>query len=169
MSEGAKFSLAELGEIDVAQVDELRFENLPKMTGIFEIKDCKIEVIGKDDKPAIVVVAKPTEIHAVLDEAYKTDEEKKKLLEKEHREAFFVKDREDVGRFKAFCVDTGQVDFPSKEDAAKSGVVIKLGQLTEAVKGLKFPGKIEHQPNKNDPNIVYARLRPIVQKPEGKK
>lgn len=163
------FTLAELGEIDVTQVDELRFEVLPIMTALWEVKDCKKEVMGKDDKVAIVVVAKPYEIHQVLDEAYKTPEDQAKLLEKEHREAFFIKEREDVGRFKAFCVDTGQIEFPSKEDAQKSGTKITLDQLIDATKGLRFPGKIEHRPRKDDPSKVNANLRPIPPKKEAKK
>lgn len=162
-------TLAELAEIDVAQVDEIRFEVLPKMVGEWEITDCKAEALGKDDKTAIVIVAKPISIVQVLDDNYKTEEDKSKLLEKEHREAFFIKDADDVGRFKAFCVDTGQVDMPTKEEAKASGVRIPVSQLMEAIKGVRFPGKIEHRPRKDDPDKVNANLRPIVTKPADKK
>ena len=159
-TDGPKFSLAELAEIDVTQVDEIRFEILPKMTAIWKVVDCKLEAIGKDEKPAIQVTCQPTAVIAVVDEAYKDQETWPKLLEKKHNENFFVKEAEDVGRFKAFAIDLG-IGIPGKD----AGEKIPLATLMEAVKSIQeFPGRIDHRPSKKDPTMINANLRPIVEK-----
>lgn len=157
-----KVSLTDLADIDIVQVDEIRFEVLPQISGSWKVKECKIEAIGKDEKAAIIVIAQPIDIVAVVEEEYKDEEKRAKLLDKEHREAFFVNEAEDVGRFKAFIVDAG-VTLPDRQ----SGEQIKLGSLCNEIVGMEFPGKIVHRFDKT--NTLRGNLRPIVTKPEAKK
>lgn len=152
-----KVSLTDLADIDIVQIDEIRFEVLPQISGMWKVKECKIEAVGKDEKAAIIVIAQPIEIVAVVEEEYKDEEKRTKLLEKEHREAFFISEEEDVGRFKAFIVDAG-VTLPDKQ----SGERIKLGILCNEVQGMEFPGKIAHRFDKT--NTLRGNLRPIVTK-----
>lgn len=154
-SEEKMISLAELGNLDVNQVAELRFENLPQMAGEFEIVDAGMELFA--EKPAIWIESAVRVIHSVLDEEVQNNPEKiADLMTKKHREVFFPKEPKDVGRFKAWIIDAG---------VTISGPAL-LPELLSALKKshLRYPGKIVHQKDKNDPEKFYAKMHPTPMK-----
>lgn len=147
---GPAITLADIAGVDINTVQELRFENLPIMLGQFEVKDSKLEVLGNKQQPAITVECEVLLVESVTG----VTEPKESFVGKKHRESFFIKKAEDIGRFKAFVVDAGvQITGPTP-----------LPILLDAIKGMRFPGKIRHQSDPNDKDIKYAHLMPVAPK-----
>jgi hypothetical protein len=143
-------SLADLANVDVSSVKEIRAEPLPQMVGVFQVKEAKIEALGDDSKPAIVIKNEVVAVESVLNNEKKPED----LMGKVHNETFFVKEAEDVGRFKAFCVDAG-IGFEGPAP---------LNALLSQMVGMQYPGRITHRKDKNDPDRIYSNVRPIVKK-----
>lgn len=150
MNEG--FSLADLADIDVSEIEEVRFSTLPAGAYAFEVIEAGLAEDEKDGNRRFKanVELKVAEVKAVLEQGV----DKESLVGKTHSERFFVdpsKPEEDVkkaiGRIRAFVTDVGM---------ESTG---KLGDIVANLKGHIFTGKIVKQKNKDDPSIEYARLR----------
>lgn len=145
-------SLADLADLDVSDVEELRFENLPAGVYDFEVLDAKLEEgTNKDGDKRFTAIFefKVLECKAVI----KPGVDRESLKDKKHTEKFYLepsKPAEDtaktIGRIRAFVTDMGC------ESAGK------LGAIVGDTKGHIFSGKIKDQPDKDDKSIVYARM-----------
>jgi len=145
-TEMQKFSLGDLLTIDMNDVEELRFENLPMMTAVFQITKLAFETIGKDSNPGIVMEAEVVEVQNVLGYDGKPED----LVGKKQREAWVVQPGEKgidaIRRFKAYAIDLGLIDPDDKAGAKPLPAILESGL------GLRFAGKIVHRVNKNDPD-----------------
>lgn len=147
------FSLADLADLDVSEIAEIRFEQLPAGVYEFEIGDAKLEEgVDKDGAKRFNALfpMKVLAVKAVLEPGV----DKESLEGKLHTEKFFInpgKPQEEVekaiGRIRAFVSDTGQ---------NSAG---KLGAIVENSKGHVFTGKIVKQVDKEDKSVSYARLK----------
>lgn len=148
-----EFSLADLADIDVSEIQEIRFEQLPAGVYLFEVIDSSLtEGTDKDGAKRFSAdfQMQVVEVKAIITPGV----DKEGLVGKKHGEKFFIspgKTQEEVakaiGRIRAFVTDIGQ-------DSAG-----KLGDIVANTKGHRFTGKIKHQTDKEDKSIVYARLQ----------
>lgn len=152
LNETEEFSLADFADLDVSEIEEVRFVDLP--AGVFEfiVSDSGIEEDEKDGERRFKVNVELTieEVKAVLDS--KVDKEL--LVGKKHTERFFIKpgaEQEEVlkaiGRVRAFITDIGG------ESAGK------LGDIVTNIKGHQFRGQIIKQKDRHDKSREYARLK----------
>lgn len=155
-----QLTLADIAGIDLNTVKELRFEVLPKIQGIFEVTECKLEMSNPftDNKgvnypngtPVINADCTVREIENIIGE----DRPKEEFIGKVQKQSWMIKEVEELGRFKAFCVDAGVQFDPNAAIAVK--------ELVDGVKGLQFPGQIKHRPDKQDPEVKRASVVPTV-------
>lgn len=147
------FSLADLADLDVSDIKEIRFETLPQGSYEFEIGNADLEE-GTDKDGAkrfnAIFPCKIVEVLAVLEPGVDKDS----LIDKVQTEKFFInpgvtqdKIEEAIGRIRAFVSDTGN---PSDG---------KLLPMIKNTKGNRFKAKISHQKDKDDKSIVYARIK----------
>jgi len=159
-------SMAELTGLKWDGLKERRgFEKLPQMTGTFRLIECgsteepthetcighfdfKCQVVGVDD---LVPDAGDHRTKAEIAGELVSSESM-------HTESFWAmkaapKDASE--RAKAFLVDAG-VQVPPGDHPL--GFVMELAKQQQ----LMFPGKIEHRPNKKDPQNPYAGLTVIA-------
>lgn len=154
MSDMEDFSLAQLADIDVSGVEEVRFELLPQGVYVFEVVESDMhEGTNKDgDKRFSAEVSlKIIEVKSILDPGHP---DKDAFVGKTQTEKLFInpgdeekKVMEAIGRVKAFVVDAG--------GEWGSGIISNVQNL----KGLTFTGKIVHQTDKLDKSIKYSRLK----------
>lgn len=146
------FSLADLADIDVSNIEEVRFVNLPAGTYDFEVNRSEFAEDTKDGERRfkIEVELKILECRASLE----PNVDRESLQGRLHTERFFIKpsDSEEdiakaIGRVRAFVTDVGM-------DSAG-----KLGDIVGNLKGHTFSAKIVKQKDKTDPSIEYARLK----------
>jgi hypothetical protein len=146
------FSLADLADIDLDGIEEVRYENLPKGTYEFEITKATLTTDAKDGEARYKAEFEITvvEMLSSLEPGVDLEAQAKKTL----TERFFIYPKRSeeeagkaIGRIKAFLADTG---------ANTSG---KIGALVADSKGTQFRGRIDHKPDRTDPNTVYARLK----------
>lgn len=150
--EDAAFSLADLAEIDLEGIEEVRYENLPK--GVYEWEVSKADLVSDSKDGEIRYKAefelKVVEMLSSLEPGTNLDAQAGRT----HTERFFIYPKRSeeeagkaIGRIKAFVSDIG---------AESQG---KLGDVVKDSKGTNFRARIEHKPDRNDPSTVYARLR----------
>ena len=148
----AAFSLADLAEIDLEGIEEVRYENMPK--GVYEFEVTKADLVS-DSKDGEVRYKCEVELTVVeMLSAIEPGTNLEAQAGKKHTERFFIypkRTQEEaakaIGRIKAFIGDIG---------ADTNG---KLGDIVKDAKGTQFRGRMEHKPDRNDPSTVYARLR----------
>lgn len=152
------FSLADLADIDLEGIEEVRFEDFPKGVYEFEVSTADLASDAKDGEPRykIEFTLKVLEMLSSIEPGVDLE----KWKDKTHTERFFVypkRPEEDaakaIGRVKAFLIDMG-LDLV-KDEAGKT----KLGDSVRNAKGHSFRARIERQQDRNDPNRSYARLR----------
>jgi hypothetical protein len=146
-------SLADLMDLDVSDIAEVRYESIPAGSYVFEITNADFSELVKDDGKRFVaeVEMKILEVKAVLEPGV----DKESLVGKTHREKMFVNPGAEqdkiaaaIGRIRAFVSDVGM---------DSSG---KLGDIVKNLKGHTFgPAKIVKQKDKDDKSIEYARLK----------
>jgi hypothetical protein len=148
----AGFSLADLADIDVSGIEEVRFSTIPAGAYGFEVIEADL---GEDEKDGdrrfyAKFDLKIVEVKTVID----PNADKEGLMGKLHTERFFVtpsQPEEDVkkaiGRIRAFVTDIGM-------DSAG-----QLGAIVRGAKGHVFVGKIVKQKDKDDKTVEYSRLR----------
>lgn len=145
----ADFSLADLADLDVSDIKEIRFETLPQGIFDFVVKNPKLdEGTDKDQNRIFIFTADCVieEVVTVLDSGV----DKESLPGKSYgqRQNIDPSDAETgIGRIRAFGTDIG-IDSTGK-----------LGEVVNRMDGQRFRAKIVHQKDKQDPSIVYARLR----------
>lgn len=156
----SQLTLADIAGIDLNTVKEMRFEVLPKIQGIFEVTECVLKMSNPftDNKgvnypngtPVIEADCKVVEIENIIAD----DRPKEDFIGKVQKQSWMIKEIEEIGRFKAFCVDAGVAFNPEAK--------IELKALIDGVKGLQFPGQIKHRPDKHDPDTIRASVAPTV-------
>lgn len=146
------WSLADLADVDVTDIEEVRFVDLPAGVFDWEITEADLAEDEKDGERRFKaeVSLKILEVKAVLE----PNVDKEALVNKVHTERFFIypgKSEDEVkkaiGRIRAFVTDVG---MDSKG---------KLGDIVRNLKGHTFTGKIVKQTDKVDKTRSYARLR----------
>ena len=152
------FSLADLADLDLAGIEEVRFENLPKGTYDWEVTEAKLDSDSVDGEPRYKIQfdLKILEMLSSLEPGVELE----KWAGKSHTERFFVypkRSEEDaakaIGRVKAFLVDIG-LDLVIGPDGK-----MKFGDSVREAKGHTFRARIERQKDRNDPTREFARLR----------
>lgn len=146
------YSLADLADIDISEIEEVRFVSIPAGVYEFEVGDADLEEDEKDGirRFKISFPNKIVEVKSCLD----TKVEKESLVGLEIVERFFIdpsKSEQDVakafGRVKAFIKDIG---------CDASG---KLGDAVRNTKGTVFRSQVTLQADKNDKTKKYPRLK----------
>lgn len=154
-SEG--FSLAQLADLDISGIDEIRFEQLPMGSYEFNTEEATYGDDEKDGEPRIKVefAFKILEVKSVLEPGV----DKESLVGKTHTERFFIKPAEEakevatqIGRIRAFITDIG---------GNSEG---KFGEVIANMKGHTFVSKITKRKDKNDSSVSYSRLSPDPKK-----
>jgi hypothetical protein len=147
--ESMNFSLADIAELDVSEVAEIRFESLPAGIYVFKITSAALdETTNRDNEQRFVAKfgLEIVEVKAVT----KKDIDRDSLLGKTHNETLYIvpeKAPEGIGRIRAFLADMG---------APNEG---KLKPIIEDSVGTIFTGKIVEQKDKDDKSKIYARLK----------
>lgn len=146
------FSLAELADLDVSDIEEVRYVAIPQGSYDFEIVNADFMEDTKDGETRFKaeVELKIIEAKAILEPGHNPDD----FVGKAHTERFFIKPADEqekvlaaIGRIRAFVTDVG---MDSKG---------KLGDIVRNLKGHTFSAKIVNQRNKDDPSNPYKRLK----------
>ena len=152
VSDGA-FSLADLADLDVSDISEIRFEVLP--AGVYEWEVTDADLLEDTDKDGAKrfraeVTLQIIGVKAVLEAGV----DKESLVGKKHTEKQYInpgKPQDEVakqiGRVRAMVSDMG-MDSTGK-----------LGDIVRNLKGHRFDSKLVNQKDKTDPSVVYARLK----------
>ena len=152
MSDLDTMSLADLADIDVSGIEEVRFETLPLGIYVFEITEADMHegTNSEGDKRFHAeVTMKIIEVKTVLEPGVDKDAQ----VGRTYTEKLFLTPGDEkekvmkaMGRIKAFVVDCG--------GEWQAGIIDNVRNL----KGLTFTGKIKHRSDKEDKSIKYARL-----------
>jgi len=139
----SQVSLADIAGIDMTDVKEVRFENLPIGSYEFKSEPGELSSIGEgeDAKALIRFPLIVTAVYAVsegVDAAI--------IVGKKHSQGFQIKTMEDLGRAKAFLVDAG---FKGTG---------QLQELLTAFEGHVFRANIKHTRDKNDKDRIFANI-----------
>ena len=146
------FSLADLADIDVSDIEEIRFVAIPAGVYDFEITKADLAEDEKDGERRFKaeIEMKIVEAHAVLE----PNVDRESLAGKLHTERYFIKPaaaQEEVlkaiGRIRAFVSDVGM-------DSAG-----KLGDIVRNLKGHTFKAQLTKRKDKNDPSREYSSLK----------
>lgn len=149
---GQDVTMAQLGDIDMAGVDAVRFENLPQGCYVFEtIKASRGTMDVVDKKTQETITRAVINIDLVVAECrallkMTSDVDLEDFKGKTHTEMFFLGDATGVGRFKAYM-----------EDSKFTGTG-KLDEVLAAMKGHAFVANIIHKKNAKDPDNPYANI-----------
>ena len=147
------FSLADLIDLDVSDIAEVRFSTLSP--GVYEFEIIESGLLEDTDTDGnrrfkAEVTMKVVGVKAVLEAGV----DKESLIDKLHTERMFIKPLDpqadvlkQVGRIRAFVADVG---MDSKG---------KLGDIVANLKGHTFTTTVTAQPDKNDKSRTYARLK----------
>ena len=147
--ETTEFSLADLCDLDVSEIEEIRFEQ--RAAGIYDFKCVSSnleEGKNSDDEKQFYWEGKfeVVEMISSLESGVKPEDEKGKVHQE--RKTIDPTDPETgIGRIRAFVTDLG---FDSRG---------KLGPVVKQIEGHIFRAKIVKRPNKKDPSITYANLQ----------
>lgn len=141
---GAEASLADIANLNMDDIAEVRFEAFPRGGYAFKGLTGKIETVGSgDDKKA--VIAFESECFEVYGEPDGVSAES--VIGKKHREVFFLSGDsavDNLGRAKAYMSDTG---FTGKGT---------LQEMLDAWAGTMFKATVKHRKDKNDEDRIYA-------------
>lgn len=151
--DGGAFSLADLADLEVSEVAEIRFENLPAGAYGFRVIEADLdEKENKDGDNRVMAVFKfeVVEVNAVIRKGV----DREGLVGKTHTEKLFIvpdegekKVLEGIGRIRAFVWDLG---------CDNKG---KLGDIVRGTVDHMFSAKIAERPNPNDRTQPYAQLK----------
>ena len=152
---GGGFSLADLAELDVSDIEEVRASTLPQGAYVFEVKDIAVEEgVDKDNlsRATVTINIKVAEVMMLVDPKLRDTQDA--LVGRQHTERFYLpfeKGQEElgtaIGRVRAFATDIG---------LDSSG---KWPDLIERFRGHVFKGRVTHQRNPNDASSPYTRLK----------
>jgi hypothetical protein len=144
MSEG-QLSLAEIAGVNLDDVEEFRFENLPVGAYTFQVVEAGLDEVGSNGKLAAIFKTKVLETHGLV--GLPDGEDESNYVGKDHRETFFVSEAQDIGRIKAFLKDIG---------LESSGVT--LGDAVASAESHVFSGRIKHRTSPQDKSVKYANI-----------
>lgn len=147
----AGFSLADLADIDVSAIEEVRFTALA--AGVYDFEVTKAD-LAEDEKDGLRRFKAEFELKVVeCLSIMEPNIEKESMVGKLQTERFFIipsktedEVKASIGRVRAFITDIGQ-------DSAGT-----LGVIVRNAKGHTFRAKIRNAPNKDDPSRPYRRL-----------
>lgn len=151
-----EFSLADLAQLDVSEIAEVRYESLPAGLYTFRGIEAKFEdTTNANDERRLVLTAKfeVVECQSCVERGV----DKEELIGKKHTEKFYivpVKAAEGIGLIRAFLADVG---LPN--EGPLGGVEGVDPGLVDNLVDHEFTGKIIKQPRKGDPSTKDARLR----------
>ncbi len=154
-----EFSLAALADLDVSEIEEVRFVDLPAGVYEFEVVEGTMEEAEFDGVTVarIIIKTKIVEVKSCLDSKVDKDT----LVGREHAQKFTVdptKNQEEIlkviGRVRAFISDIG---LDSKG---------KLGDIVANTKGHTFRAQIIKRKDRNDPSREFAQFK-LDPKPRG--
>lgn len=149
------FSLADLADLDVSDIEEVRFTNLP--AGIFgwEIKESELKEYEKDGdtKYKAEIELEVIEVKAIVPTPGEEKPTPESLIGKRHIERLVVDPaappeevQKALGRIRAWVSDVGM---------DSSG---KLGEIVKNLKGHTFVAKGSRRPDKIDKTQSWFRL-----------
>lgn len=141
--EGASLSLADIAGINMDEVEENRGGAFP--AGIFdlEVTAAPLGEVGSTAKyPCVQGEFKVLNVEALDD----LSKDPKSLEGSTYTETFIIGSAENLGSVKAMVADSG---------VKASG---KLAEVLEAWVGARIRVKIRHKKNKDDPDMVNARI-----------
>jgi hypothetical protein len=147
--EDSGVSLADLSDLDVSEVQEIRFDTLPAGSYHLEVKKAELtEGTNRDDEKRFIAEFKfeVLECFAVIDK----NVDKDSLVGRGHTEKLYIvpaKAEEGIGLIRAFVFDMG---------CDNDG---KLGAIIENTVAHRFNTRITHRSDPNDKTIVYARIK----------
>jgi hypothetical protein len=154
VDESLDFSLADLMDMDVSDIEEMRFETIPMGIYTWEVTAAGLsETTNSDDEKRFVAETtyKILEVHQVA----KGGVDRESLVGKTQTEKEFInpaadkqKIAEAIGRIRARIADIGCNNEGS------------LGAIMEGTIGHQFKSKLIHQKDRNDSSKVYARIKP---------
>lgn len=149
MSEAtAAFSLADLADLDVSGIDEIRFENLPGGIYDFIIRSPGIEEGTNKEQERIFYFECKCEVEECLALIEGGDlESMKGKVHNQRQNIEPAEPEKGIGRIRAFVSDVGL-------DSAG-----KLGDIVASLKDHRFRCKVVNVPDSTDKSIKYARLR----------
>lgn len=155
----ADFSLADFANLDVSEIKEVRFEQIPQGVYEFEVTAADMaEGSNRDGDKRFIseVTVKILDVKSLIDTRDEDGKpiERDSLVGKSLTEKSFIDPaaeeadvRAAIGRIKAMVVDMGGV--------WGAGIVDNVKNL----KGLTFTAKIVHQTDRDDKTKKYSRLR----------
>lgn len=142
-------SLADIANLDMDGVQEVRFMPLPKMGGVFKCTSMKLDVRDTKKQGKKPVISATFEV-AGVDYCLDDEIDAESLLGRKHSEAWYlgVGDPpnlvEDIGRWKAFLTDSGFI------------VVGNTNQICDAFVGHVFKAVIQQRKDPNDSDVIYS-------------
>lgn len=153
LEDGGAFSLADLSELDISDIEEIRFENLPAGVYGFEVKNAELSEKDNKDGDNRIIATFTLEV-VTVESVIARNIEAESLVGKKHTEKNYIvpdqgqqKVAEGVGRLRAFLKDMG---------CANEG---KLADVVAASIGHQFIAPIVERPNPNDRTSPFAQLK----------
>lgn len=154
--DSTEFSLADLAQLDVSEIAEVRYESLPAGLFTFRGTEAKFdEMTNRDDERRIVLTIKMEVVECKS--CVERGVDKEELIGKKHTEKFYIvpeKAVEGIGLIRAFLADIG---LPN--EGPLGGVEGMDPGIVDNFVDHEFTGKIIKQPRKGDPSTKDARLR----------
>ena len=144
--------LSAIADFDMSDVEERRISALP--VGAYRLRcgEAKLDSIdGMKDglatkRAAVIFTYKVIMVHKITDNEWPKDKDIAELVDKEHRETFFIRTPEDLGYIKAFVSDHG---------IALTG---KLGEGLAQMAGREIDTFITRRADKNDSSKTYTNI-----------
>ncbi len=143
--DGERISLSQIGDVNMNEVEAVRFTQLPKGKFRFEVEDegeLTTEGEGDEQYARITVKMKVIEVIALVDK--KADEES--VMGMVHTERFNLKTRDAIGRYAAFLEDSGYSQGGSLDESLAN------------LKGHTFVSKVRLTKSKNNSDVTFANL-----------
>lgn len=141
-------SLAELADIDVSEIDEVRFEILPVGQYGFEVVKAELDSRGEGDDRKVFANfdLKVISVENLVDSNTKPES----LIGRSYSEKIYINaddPQKSIGRIRAFVADIG---------CDNAG---KLGEILAGCVGQRFESKLIHRKSKQDPDVIFTSLR----------
>ncbi len=146
----AELSLADVAHINTDEIDEKRFERIPKGLYTFVVSKAELRALTKDNVtlPGIVVQCQVKEVHELAEP--REDNGQAIIDNQSSRQEIFKMNpnapHDWIGYFKAFASDTGYQGSGS------------LQELISGFVGTQFLAPVKHVNNPNDADEPYVNI-----------
>jgi len=148
----AGLSAADIMNINVDDVEVVRFENIPAGLYLFGVDDVTVEELGDDKTPVIKVVLKAEDVKSLVKVPHGKTEES--FIGKTYDRSFWIKGSDDVGKLRAFAQDL---------NVTHTGT---LGDVLQNIAGAEpFEGQIIHKLKSDDSGESWVNLKIKAPKP----